>query len=378
MPAANYTIDDVSPMIAYSGAWSAGDKATDPLATRYSNGGTFTLCTTTGSSAKFSFSGTQVWIFGAKRGNHGLYSVDMDGKTTQYDGFSANDTFTSLFDSGSLKQGQHTVVITNTMNDTKRPYLDIDYITWSTDLATDSKNITLEDSTSQFSYQPSNTWKTDLPSEMSGFQGSSGHLTQEKDASATLSFSGDNVALFGAVGPALGPYGIKVDGGALVTFNATKQNYAAQIALYRADNLGAGDHTLQVINQPTSTGQGLAIDFALVAGLPASSPSSTSSASASASISPSASASAGKSMSSVELGGLIAAGIAAVCFTATIVGLLYRQINKREMRRQASGGSTDVAAFINPSGAISLNAVSSRNTNPESETAHLLDPQSRV
>ncbi|KAJ7120178.1 hypothetical protein C8R44DRAFT_921203 [Mycena epipterygia] len=292
MPAANYTIDDVDPMIQYApaGAWSAG--ANDPSGAKYSNNGTFTLCTSKGSSATFSFTGAQVWIYGAKRSNHaGPYSVDIDGKTTQYDGFSAQDQWTALFDSGSMKEDSHTVVITNLLNDTKKPYLDIDYITWLTDSSAVTQSITLEDTTSQFSYQPSNTWKSDLPSDMSGFQGSSGHLTQEKDASAILSFSGDTVAIFGAVGPNLGPYGIKIDGQAVGTFNATKQNYAAQIALFHADDLGAGDHTLEVINQPTSTGQGLAIDFALVAGIPSASASvtsSTSSASASASTSASA------------------------------------------------------------------------------------------
>jgi hypothetical protein len=94
---------------------------------------------------------------------------------------------------------------------------------------------------------------------------------------------GDTVSLFGAVGPTLGPYDVKIDGQSIGTFNATKQNYAAQVALYHGGGLGAGDHTLEVINQPTSTGQSLAIDFAMVAGFPASSASSTASASASAS-----------------------------------------------------------------------------------------------
>lgn len=57
--------------------------------------------------------------------------MNMDGMTSEYDGFSADDDYTSLFDSGSLKQGQHTVVITNIMNDTKRPYIDIDYVSHS-------------------------------------------------------------------------------------------------------------------------------------------------------------------------------------------------------------------------------------------------------
>ncbi|KAJ7889611.1 hypothetical protein B0H13DRAFT_1626706 [Mycena leptocephala] len=290
MPTTNYTIDDVSPMIQYApaGAWSAGDKEKDPSGSKYS-GGTFTLSNTKGSSASFSFTGTQVWIYGAKRENHGPYSVTIDKTTTQYNGFSAKDNFTALFDSGSLASGQHTVVITNNESDAKKAFLDIDHITWSTDSSAATQSIQLDDNTSQFSYQPSNTWKTDLPSDLSGFQNDSGHVTQTRDASALLSFSGDTVALFGAVGPNLGPYAIKIDGQSAGTFDATNQNYAAQTALYHGDGLGAGNHTLEVINQ----GQGLAIDFALVAAIPASSASPTVSASSSASASASSSASAG-------------------------------------------------------------------------------------
>ncbi|KAJ7468225.1 hypothetical protein B0H11DRAFT_2305774 [Mycena galericulata] len=391
MPTTNYTIDDVNPMIQYApvGAWSAGDPSTDPSGMKYSNNGTFTLCTTKGSSASFSFNGTQVWVYGAKRSNHGPYSVQMDGKTTQYDGFSTQDEFTYLFSSGPLASGQHTVVVTNAVNDTTKPYLDIDYIIWSTDSSAVAENITLEDTISQFSYQPSNTWTTTLPSSMSGFQSNTGHLTQQKDASVILSFSGDTVSVYGAVGPTLGPYSIKMDGQSMGTFNATRQNYGAQIPLWHADNLGAGDHTLELINQPTSTGQGLAVDFALVAGLPAT---ASASASGSASASPSSAGNHSRFrfgttfliddfysflillLSDWELGLLIVGGISAVCLAATIVGLIYRQINRRERRRQAVVGSTDVAAFTGGSGAIGLKPMLLQSTDPQSETVHLLDP----
>ncbi|KAF7342203.1 hypothetical protein MVEN_01808200 [Mycena venus] len=381
MPTANYTIDDVSPLIQYKpdGAWSAGDPSTDPSGSKYSDG-TFTLSTEKGSSASFTFTGNQVWIYGAKRGNHGPYSVTIDKTTSQFDGFSAKDDFTDLFDSGSLTQGQHTVVITNQQKDSKKPFLDIDYIVWSTDSPSDpSKNIQLDDNASQFSYQPSDAWKTNLPSDFLGFQGDSGHATTNKDASVKLSFSGDTIALFGPVGPTLGTYAVKVDGKDAGTFNANNKNYAAQTALYHGDGLGDGDHTLEVINQPTATGEEyLAIDFAMVAAVPSSSSSSASASSASASASASSSASPGHKTNMALEGGYIAAGIAAFCLTLTLVGLIYRVINRRKTRREAVAGTTDVASFTNSKGAnmISLNPVNSRNTHPESETAHLLDPRS--
>jgi hypothetical protein len=58
----------------------------------------------------------------------GPYSVTIDKTTTQYNGFSAKDNFTALFDSGSLASGQHTVAITNNESDAKKAFLDIDYV----------------------------------------------------------------------------------------------------------------------------------------------------------------------------------------------------------------------------------------------------------
>lgn len=218
---------------------------------------------------------------------------------------------------------------------------------------------------------------------------------------------GDIVAIFGAVGPSLGPYGIKIDGQSMGTFNATKQNYAAQMQLYHADDLGAGNHTLEIVNQPTSTGQGLALDFARVAGLPSAIPSSASSsasasASASALVSASSTATANSSKmprcvfilsassptmyscrvrSTFKVVGSIVAGVAAVCLVLSLVGLIYRQRNKRRERRLAVGRSMDVSAFMNGGMAISVISpvdAGSSNSNPESEseTAHLLDPRS--
>ncbi|KAF8201950.1 hypothetical protein K438DRAFT_1581419, partial [Mycena galopus ATCC 62051] len=82
---------------------------------------------------------------------------------------------------------------------------------------------------------------------------------------------GDTIGLFGPVDPNLSPYAIKIDGQAVGTFSAQNTNYQAQLALYHADGLGVGNHTLEVTNQPTSTDQFLAIDFVVVAAVPSSS-----------------------------------------------------------------------------------------------------------
>lgn len=143
----NTTIDNVSPLIAYEGAWAedgdddakvrsvafgAGLSACRLTArsTRY-YGSTFTASTTSGPSASFSFNGTGVWIYGAKRGNHGPYRVVLDNVVTTHDGFQPDSAAlfqTPLFSRFNLADGPHTVTITNQMNISNREFLDIDFV----------------------------------------------------------------------------------------------------------------------------------------------------------------------------------------------------------------------------------------------------------
>jgi hypothetical protein len=58
---------------------------------------------------------------------------------------------------------------------------------------------------------------------------------------------------------------MQLDGTPRGTLNATKPKYTAQVALYHADNLGTGLHTLVLTSQPAAASQVLAIDYAQVA-----------------------------------------------------------------------------------------------------------------
>ncbi|KAJ7815930.1 hypothetical protein B0H13DRAFT_2293236 [Mycena leptocephala] len=166
-----------------------------------------------------------------------------------------------------------------------------------------------------------------------------------QDNSAILSFSGDTVSIFGAVGPNLGPFTIKSDGKTIGSFDASKQNYVAQKDLYHADDISAGDHTFEPhVRVRERFG------------------------------SSSASASPGQKQMSMALeDGYIAASIGAACLIAT-----WPNISPDKPAHSAKGSDQRehrCAAFTNPSGAISLQPV---HSNVESETAHLLNPRTPV
>lgn len=75
------------------------------------------------------FNGTAVWIYGAKRDNHGPYNTTLDGRTFFDNGYSSVNIFGQvLFSAVGLASGSHTVSIVNSLVDTEKPYLDIDSV----------------------------------------------------------------------------------------------------------------------------------------------------------------------------------------------------------------------------------------------------------
>ncbi|KAJ6542738.1 hypothetical protein B0H19DRAFT_1267956 [Mycena capillaripes] len=330
MTSKNFTIDNVNPLIQYSplDAWTEGSKTLDPLASSYSNNGTFTLCTTQGSSATFTFNGTRVYVFGAKRPNHGPYSITLDGVPTLLDGFSNDPVFGTLFVSDVLPQAQHKVTLTNQVTDPNKQFLDLDFITWTTTVSDQGESKTLEDTAPAFTYQPSTSWNTDLSTSLlTGFSGNNGHFTGTAAASATISFSGNFITVFGAVGPTISAYTVELDGVAAGTFNGTKAAYTAQVALYAATGLGAGQHTLQLTSKPAVGGQVFAVDFAQV------SPSSTvKTGNSSSSASPTPSGTTAKKSSS--LGPAIGGAVAGVAVLGILIFLIFFLCRRRRRERE--------------------------------------------
>ncbi|KAF8206809.1 hypothetical protein K438DRAFT_1931376 [Mycena galopus ATCC 62051] len=334
MTTTNFTIDNVNPLIQYSpvGAWVAGNDSADPLGYLYSNGGTFEVCTTQGSSATFTFNGTQVYLFGAKRVNHGPYSVTLDGIETTYSGFSENAVFGPIFISDVLKAGLHTVTLTNQMENMTFPYVDLDYITWTTIMPNNNESQTIEDTDPSFTYSPASSWTTDISGlQLTGFSGNSGHATLTSDASVSVSFSGTFISIFGPVGPTISLYTAQLDGVEEGTFNGTQaEAYTSQEVLYTATDLADGPHTLQLTLQSTGI---LAIDYVQV------SPTSTSTAIAGA-----ASGGVSASLSSSALG--LASGSASAASTTTTGAVAAAKNSDSRVIGSAVGGAVGCAIII--------------------------------
>ncbi|KAL4068205.1 hypothetical protein J3A83DRAFT_4096765 [Scleroderma citrinum] len=262
MPLITTLIDDKSPLISYDSTWLPGTSADDTSADQYYLG-TFTKNSVTNGKATFTFNGTAFWIYGAKRSNHGTYTVEVDGASyPNNNGSSANNQFmVSLFNTSGLTQGSHTVSLTNT--GTNGQYVDIDLIVWESEVGNTNDQLiteTVQDTDSRFQYEEP-AWSAS-PSDANFYSDGTGHYTQTYQASATFTFT--TVTLVGSMGPQNGPYSIKLDGGQASIYNATAYVSLYGVTLYYADNLGGGQHQLVITNLPATNGEALGIDYALV------------------------------------------------------------------------------------------------------------------
>ncbi|EDR11964.1 uncharacterized protein LACBIDRAFT_313970 [Laccaria bicolor S238N-H82] len=278
MPSFQAIIEDTSPFLIYSTNWSSGTSA-DSSADKYSQS-SFTLTQSANTTMSFTFFGTSVGIYGAKRGNHGPYQVQVDNQQFPAgNGVASPDAFNQTLFSTSLQKGVHTVTLTNGAN----TYLDVDYISWQTSVGNDDEALivnTYKDSHPSFSYSPASSWGT--PDFVSSFSGSTGQeMTVPQQVRAlslnlpSLGFSvegphepcaGDAVGLYGPVGPnGVSVFSAQVDGGTPTNSTTNKQFYRPQQLLYYAGNLGRGGHTLKIqFGSSSGSGQALAIDYAEV------------------------------------------------------------------------------------------------------------------
>ena len=115
------------PSFLHSGAVANDRPACCP---RYDHNGTFTLTTVFGASASLNFNGTAVWIYGAKRDNHGPYNTTLDGSPFYDNGYSSTNIFQQvLFPGLGLSNATlHTVSIADSPTTANDPYLDIDSV----------------------------------------------------------------------------------------------------------------------------------------------------------------------------------------------------------------------------------------------------------
>ncbi|TFK21932.1 hypothetical protein FA15DRAFT_672065 [Coprinopsis marcescibilis] len=270
MPSYTALFEDSSPFLRYSAGWETGTATVDRLVHLYSEG-SFMVTERQGETLDFSFYGTGFGIYGAKRLNHGRFSINVDG--TPYEetgipplGSPPTGSFNStLFSLSGLRKGFHEVILTNL----EPRFRDIDYVSWEASIGLDDEPLivnTVQDSHPAWTYEPSDAW-TDRPPTVGRFAAGTGHATSLPEATASLSFQVHAIAIYGPAGPdCASSYRVDIDSRPVNrTFNALKPIYRPRQLLFYGANLGPGAHVVSLSLSGGSQSQGiLAIDYAEV------------------------------------------------------------------------------------------------------------------
>ena len=134
--------------------------------------------------------------------------------------------------------------------------LDIDWITFENEFEGPGGPIgalvsetTFNSSHPRFEYLPSPSFWT-FGSAADGLANVTSSVTKSGNAVVQLTFDGDAVALYGAVGSGHGNFTASVNGGQSRTLSGYYDTSSYGQMLYYADSLGAGSHILQVTNHP--------------------------------------------------------------------------------------------------------------------------------
>lgn len=91
--------------------------------------------------------------------------------------------------------------------------------------------------------------------------GGSDHYTDHQGASASLSFTGNSISLFGAQAPWHGDLSVSVDGGAAVAVSVYAAGRADDVQLFQRNDLSDGPHTITVTAMGTGArGHVIAVD----------------------------------------------------------------------------------------------------------------------
>nr|GAT55175.1 predicted protein [Mycena chlorophos] len=282
-----HKIDVTSPLIRYTGFWVRGGSKEDP-AGEFADGDqprydeeTFVFCYPGSQcSASLNFRGTEVHLVGAYRSNRGPVSFTLDGQDFGPYTVSTNpQQFQVEYFNGTglVEDGIHTVTAVNAVSDNLT--YDVDYITW-TSTVNSTVDTRFQDDSAAFSYQPAHAWSVDLGN-MTGFDDGTGHVGS-MGSSATLKFSGDRVAVYGAIGAQGAPFTAQLDGGSSNKYtqqqsisDTPSENYLPSQLIYYADGLSDGNHTLVLSSASNSSVQVFTIDYALVDGTANQAPETT-------------------------------------------------------------------------------------------------------
>ncbi|WVF73068.1 hypothetical protein IAT40_007887 [Kwoniella sp. CBS 6097] len=334
------TIDDASPMISYyskNGGWvddhNQGTSGYDPNVASYSLR-TFHATMVDGDYMEFRFNGTAIAVYGAKRFNHGVYGVVLDGGAEKYlSGYSAQPTFgQELYKADRLAADkEHVITVTNlptmrnpTPSEIDDGFLDIDHIIVTIPGDDQMTSTIIEDDDPAVTYDRGEWSVVRDPN----FHGGTTMLATEKGATMHVRFNGSSIQFFGGLNTDHGNYTVSIDGGVERTFDAVNWDRLYQVPKYLVSGLNDTQHTMTITNVAQGGYPSFGFDYAIArsSGRSSSNGTTTSANGSSASGPPesSSSSSNNKSVNVGAIAGGVVGGVLGLALVAILAWYLFR------------------------------------------------------
>ncbi|KAG8846602.1 hypothetical protein FRB96_001946 [Tulasnella sp. 330] len=275
----NVTIDDWASILTYTNPsdWQTPDPQSPPLATTLATTpwleGTWHQTSVVNASVILNFEGPAIYIYGASGPSYGSYAITIDGAESTYSAYSATNASNPhlLYGNSDLSYSNHQLEIRNMgafqASDQGASAFLLDYILATVQLGPAGAtvtNTTVEDS------DPSVTYSGAWTSESNPiFSGGTAIYTAQNGGSASISFKGSAVYIFGDSVNDQGSYSVVLDNGPTQTYNTLsgcgggygKFCEKTQPSLkYLASNLDSSQHTITVINNANSNGSSFNLD----------------------------------------------------------------------------------------------------------------------
>jgi hypothetical protein len=260
-PAPVTFVDDApSSSIVYTGSsWGTG------TGTLWYNG-TRMASNAVGNYVTYTFSGTNVSLFGKMSPVSGKYSITIDGGAPAVvDCYWPSDRYRAeLFKATGLSAGTHVLRATVAAKNPAAAdnYAVVDYFLHESGSPGAVPAVTPFDNTSP-SVSYAGTWSPGTGNSV--YYAGTRHLSGTIGSYATFTFTGTGCRIYGAKDPAFGKMSVEVDGGAAATVNCYQPTLADyQVRLYETNGLPYGTHTARVTvaaKDPASGGNNVVLDF---------------------------------------------------------------------------------------------------------------------
>ncbi|PFH47926.1 hypothetical protein AMATHDRAFT_66502 [Amanita thiersii Skay4041] len=350
--------DNEDPNVQLSGSWK-------PLGGETEFNGTTSLTTQPGASAKFTFEGSFVAVYGTvepvsyTNGTSLITTYSLDGSAPQqYNGTSVASTLTAptfnqlFYESPVLEDGPHELVV-KYEGAGLRFYIDYFLVTPPLRSLSNSSSPTLEmieDTDSRVTYSDSG-WAIDQDKP-------STHRATNSGSTATVSFTGTYIAAFGSVNASQGVSDItfSFDDGPpqlpMLPMSVQPQQSILSHQLYfQTPRLQGGKHNLTI--RARKSNPDFYLDFFLIE--PLSSPTATGASGAGTVPHISGSSGAGESRSgegrSSEIGGIVG-GVVGGTLCLIILGALVFWLWRKQQRKPYNGLGLPIQRLYSPRSAV--------------------------